>query len=1588
MTTVISHESYTDFLKALKCDRILYNNTWNDHVKNIKNKCRTYYGTYNSNFFKSQSSIKFFKESDLISKSLFDQDSIIDVTSQGFELLSGHCFKLFDNISTIINVAINKEELIHDFESFKNIYDRNCNNLFVEMEQKNLMLNIFEESLTSSFNWMALYTATEYSESFFKIIFLECNLKISELVEKRNNLSLSTYIAFSTNLNVYIELIGKHKFLELVLFSDIHILQFLILKKHLQTFLQVTNEDYQIILNILSNGRYSDNSNILHILISNKIILENLQTQSLCISPFKNLLYVPDNNGMTPCDICRYIHKDFIKKMLNNNILTLKDVFQISNNKLPLLYSTDILKLTFEKINLLDQENFMDIETFECFIPNIIFYLYNYVDDNTNINGPVIETIDEICNMTDIFSKICLMINKVEDFESFLNKEICYYNSHSYPILYFLSSVGFHEDFFEKSELVEWSNKSHQFEKILLEYPFLLPGHDIVIDHYFSFENIINKLSMANKTNYLDIFFESILNSMDLFESYLVDHNNLNFLRKSLLSLGINKYPYNILNIFVTFMHNEIPPDSIFKNLNITNAETLIQLAIDMYVKDIRETLPIVATPLFEWIYKINKNLLMTILEKSERWPIFFINGRNNTPLFNFVVNNILSENISTNTIFGDSIDHLPIIFTKYIEGSSIMYNLLITTSHLNTYYFENFDTLHNLLCLRDVRISKAISLLPDFQSNVFFDRYHDQDIFSKSFEANDLNYCKFILDNFTPSVEYNLKFVKTINLLKSIDLTFLLLQKKIICFRSYENIDDYIKTIKIIVNIDKSLEYIEKFTSTEIDNIFEFEQTEILTIFLENGNYIDLLCNQINSSNIFKFVIGHNIHGIINMLPNYNFKLSECLIDNNIINEQEIIKLLDPMIINNENMFLKVITKFKLIKLLTEENLSDMSFIIKVINIEKSFEHLLDLLSNNLYLNDLFQTIEYFSSKNIDIIDKFINNYNQTNNEKIIKILLVINPSLISNLMINDLIDFDKNDIIIQCLRSNVSFSNCNILKIIKKFPECSLLISNYKEFIIEMNDIDILQLIQSSFITEDIQNFILEHLEFNNKFETLSECLSVIHIESSFIVLHAETIKKLIQLTQEIFYNFIRNNIFVNEYMYILDSTENYILPTIPDGYLSESIINQFIFSLQFADLIKRDTYGRYVINNIAQSNFLDYLIKRDDIYLLLSYDTEISKLLIDKLVQNNYEFLENISKITQLDSLKNNKNQNIPMMLLNYYKYENFLHYLNNYININTLRHVDNNGCNLLFNALLHESIFEHVLTKYIEIIGTEFVKIHNNNFETLLMFSIKNNYISNFQMLLQNDVFKNEQNYVYKNTGSVLTYGVQYLNESQFKTLLSWKYIDNTNLEITQKFELYDWFSGLDPLTHKTTTCGTLLILACYYNGYILKNILKHFENNKLIKTILSKEQITIGSFQYNAIEFAYLYNPDSFQHLLSLPYVNSLIKSHSFFSNYYNVQPASWFHYIHSDIYTNTIVDQYSLGYDLRPNNIKSIASIVQSKQECPTSSIDACEICSIGKKKILFGCLLHSTCVKCGCMIENCPVCRNKDHEKKIKIYN
>lgn len=1597
----ITHETYSSFLKDLCCDENSIHDKWTEHANTFSHY--NYVPQHVQQII--QFNLKWFQELDLITMDMFDQESINDITCQGIDKIAFYCFELFEKIQAQIELSPNKTALTTEFTTYKQNYEAMYNGMFAEIEYKKSMLNIFNELLTTTFDWIVVYCATQYSTELFNLILQESGILTSiistDLLTRQPEgfTSLMLRIANTHNFKPFIESIGKQKMTELLFFDAQFI--FVAVKKQLLPYIITSDveEEQLAITNTILEKRFSNGDTFMHVVLCSKLYelssptLLNLIT---ALKPYSSLIEETNKLGFNACYICNSLNENILVMLLKNKIISLTHLLKISDGKLPLMYQIGVANVIFDSLSQIDTSELLvdlDTETLSHLIPNLIFYMHNNMCEETFDN-----------DYQTILKKFASKLDLVENMEEFLVKEMPYYNGKTYPIIYYLFSIGLQEKLFE----LQIDNKLYlTFEAFLQKYPFLLPGQNVLVETEIECIETVKKLVKFSQTDYLRQHFQQILDSVELFDRYLSNINKMKFLNDSLMILDTTIAPYNIMKIFSDFANEVTTPESTIASLDDITFIFLVNVAINMYIKEHDLESDTIAQFIYKWAYKFNPELFCSTLNQVHAWPKYFTNNTINTEsvsleLFRYMEETILRQTKMTHeSIFGDNVDDFPAIFTCYSDNCSIIYGKLIEHGQLETYYSQNFNVVLNLLHLRDIKITNTIKKLPNFSSTVFYENYDDEDLFRQGYNHCDLLYCTYLLECTEPSLEYKQDFVKTLDLTKSPELTCMLLRKGIIGYTSYGSIDEYVSTITLLMSTmkDQIVSHIMNFNVSEINNVFALSTcSNILTLFISFG-CVDIIIKQLESSEEFRQMIKMYEITLVNSLnDSLNLELISALLQYNILDKQSIVSFLESTIIKNANLFQKVVNSNNIVDLLMEEdgmrphndNMCN-SFLLKILEIPESFDCLLNWMTQHLNHDNSIALISYCSTRGVDLLAKIIGLYELSKTEQYVKLLLVTsNYSLITNVMIAELILLDKKDLIVQCVKSKVDVNVENLNAIIEKYPESALLFENTKELVLQMSDVNIISLFKSPCMTADTQDFVLEHLFSLQKLNLMCECILNTQIQSQFIESRRDVITKLIEIDNEVFYGLMKNNICVNAYLLTVDSDGNYMLPFIPDGYISETLVEQFVSALSLEDLNKCDSFGRSIFNNFVVNPFLKFVLKRSDIDKFYDNNLHTLKLLIDNIVINHYESLRHFPKHI-LNTIVNQKGQNIPMILLGAGKCDDVQDFLMNDANSNTLEHKDNNGCNLLFYAVLQPDIFDDILRMYINEFGDQCVKYHNENCETLLMYAIKHGvHNSSFEMLLTNDKFGKEQNYVYKNSGSILTYGAIYLNDQQFETLMGWTHVSGNHLDITQNFELYDWFCGNDPLTSRTSVRGSLLTIASYHSAFSLKNILKYYENlTRSIKTILFKEKILIGTTSYSPIEFTYLYNPESFQHLLGLPFISDLVTTHTFFSKHYNIQPASWFYYTQSKLYTNTLTDSYKISYYLRPGaHIESIASIVQAKQECGTSLSDTCNICNVGKKKIMFGCHLHLACVKCGCTIENCPECGNKEHTKKIKIFD
>ena len=272
----------------------------------------------------------------------------------------------------------------------------------------------------------------------------------------------------------------------------------------------------------------------------------------------------------------------------------------------------------------------------------------------------------------------------------------------------------------------------------------------------------------------------------------------------------------------------------------------------------------------------------------------------------------------------------------------------------------------------------------------------------------------------------------------------------------------------------------------------------------------------------------------------------------------------------------------------------------------------------------------------------------------------------------------------------------------------------------------------------------------------------------------------------------------------------------------------------------------------------------------------------------------------------------------------------------------------------------------------------------------MVAIKYN-VNSAKLLLKNKNITSDHAYEIYSGGSIVTYCVQYAPEL-FDDILQWEYLPDDFLDVDYFYMMHDIVSSDEYL--KRIYLTTLAFIAVK-NPKIFHKIL----TSKIdLNTHLNNDVITIDSKIFSIIEVTYLYSPVSFQYLIGSKYIKNITYDVNFFAKYATTQPYSWYIFVTSTIFTennfdeihDTSLDDYghSVYSGFKPNNISNHSHYIQTTHEYADSAANMCEVCGIGKKKILFGCARHLTCVACAIKLPNCPDCRNNENNKRYHLLN
>ena len=1596
----INNDNYIDFIHELKSRNYMDSDKYTNFISkcendlilkdiNLSNTCE-----FNVKCLESSEILKYV-DCDM---SYQTSTNIANYHSEFFtEVKSWISYDLFESGGIKVN-----------FDSFQKNYEKLVGTFLSDVENNNTSLNAFNDNFYLLFDWLLLYHSTFYnsgsneSMELFKIILIKSKLYSSLLFEKfifrnmNDSNSIINRICSSEKLfNIFIANYKRCNFWNIINGKHNTIIYLLIKTKIFHKLFPVSCElDFKDLLPIILNYRDNNNNNIFHILYnaySNDIYTEYMRAvltaSSSYFKHYTSLLCIENDDGIFPYNYCKCMNYENINTLIDNNLLSYKYLFEFDRNTFPVI---------------IDNEKFFEHDNIYSCLTNVNFdkfiSCFSFLINNTNnISGNRINV---------VYNYIKKYICSLDNISNLLQEQIYYFNTKSYSLIMFLESIMFSEYVFEKCDKCDLLYI--EIEKSIVKNNYVIPFelNEKYPNTLYCYTNTINKLIENKNITYVNEYFDNFINNAKIFNSYLPDIDKRYYLLSTIDDLLYSKlqiaesiYIIKILCELCNDKKISHPSITILKNHNIFIK--VVKFSIEMFI--IGKLSQNIGGYILNWEYDFNEESFTNTLNLYKLWPTHIIDITTNYQIVSLVEKIIdKNHNIPYNIIFGDD-DELISTLTLYSNSSQYIYILLMNNNYAHNFFEEKYQELHNITSNKNTSLINLIFKFPNFKNNIFYYNAGGEDIFLSSYKQSDGEFMKYILENCKPSNEYNKIFMSYIHTTSigcvSSEILILLFKYKILYFTSFDNIDNYIDLIDVI--IDKNIfSIILEHLHNDFNNLIIIQSTSkilIKLINLNNDYYESILNDQFET----------NTELIDICKSTYSDEISKNISNSNIIkifmNERifkiQNIKYLLNFIVTSDNydLFPTMLNKYDISEIISEELLYSIdvlsSFLLKIITIEENYRSFV-IYCNDKSNNEMLENIiDIYNKYNISLLHELVSMSTSHHIYLLAPILLAHNRSLITDDMIYTLISLNKKSIIEQCIIENVKINNSGMNLILAKYPDIVLLCENINELIENIDDNKLHLLFNSHNITPELQDLLLCYILDTKSNDVLEKCAENIQIYSPFFDIHDDVIKNLIDKNNNIYYKLIKKNINIKKYLFMKDVNENYMFPYIPDGYVNDNVIEQFINKLTFDDLTSVDVFGRSVFINFMNTTFFKFILHKPDIDKLYLKNKKIIQTVLDEIILYDYNLFDNIS-IDIKTILTNIHDQNIPIILLQSNKQYDAYDYLKNLKNNNTnafstaLNHIDNKGNNILFYSSLHLDVFNEIFDMYLEILGKKCLYHYNHSYETLFMFAIKN-CIDNscIDMLLENSNITTEQNYIYKNSGSILTYGSMYLSENIFDNLLNWTHIIKNQIDVTQYFEIYDWFSGLDPLTTKTKIKTSLLIVASYFNSVIFGKLLNLYDVN-YITTILQKETILLENNKLTPVEFAYLYNPESFQYLTMFKNISSIELDHGFFSKHYKIQPLSWYYYVNSKLYINTISNIYTVQYMLRPAHLNSIKHIINSKQECASNVTELCTVCMIGKKKILFGCHKHLTCVSCGCILEKCPECRNMENDKKIKIFD
>lgn len=1568
----------------------------------------------------------------VITQHWFPEASLVPATSS--QASGEYDTFLIAEIIGEVRIIINESEdenigLI--FEDFVQKYVNQMSISFNELSANQKCVNII--NLSPLIYWTILLFSTQYNHNILKAILIATNCHASpefddyafqKPTKHHKSLNLMNKICSDINLlTAFISVSGKERLWNI-----------LKLKKPWNNAIDILMRNYDLIFAIFPSDTEENltqvikdfrmektGMNILHYFIV-KIFSDNDESKyddsavMTKLQPYLDLKYVKNLKGQTPLNFLK-LRADFNSK--NDSILHYTELTNIIE-KGGISYS-DICY--GDRNSLLCNENF-----FLMIASNDTQFRYVIENHPENfmfaIENAVKHLIDN--DLQTVCKKILdyLLQLDVDQLTKFATTKIG-----DTPVYFHLAALNIINYLIEGCD----GKFKNLMTNILQDNPYLIPylSRHNYTEFFKNTINLQNVLFSIDKPHYFCEYLNFIFDDIVIFvpDTHAISDLVEKLVDFSLIDRSVFDRSSNILPLVMLCSMKEEYKNIVYSNIindNKSILETILKVILTQINKIENEELSFDSFKIIYDMYSLHPEIVANTIKSPE------FNGFIVSNMKKFKINGLINamiehkmEGITHKFIFGNmDTDSFYDSITKFSGtlGGNILAKLN-KFGYIDNLFEENNDLFKEVIKYDNITILNFCGMIPNFDTKIFFASNHPDELslFDTKITTNNYQYvCELVLYSKVLSEQEKYDIViKYYNDKKIFDDVLCLLSPfitKNILGDRYNEIIIYLLSVRqmsifMIRDGELSEESLNDFfnfpeLNNSLNDITDFEPyvsntAEIylkniplyITIFEDDSEY-DI---SIKSKKFVEHVEFYSSF-IIGCL-NYSSKHEKikCIIRHSTLSIDSVIKASKL----NEIFMIDIFYSYDFVDLITKypEFIKDIirvypekvnEKITGVINLE-NVDEIIMMFSHHLpEINFVKYLLEYSANEKNNLLNCLVESKISNKNDLSIEVDKIIDSGFNINMKF-----FEK------YIQNDITDKQFNY--IIETYPELSLnmtnIITNINDLIKNMKFTQIKRIIMSKYIDQypDIQNYICE-ISDDDK---LVEILKRIHIKSSFIVDNKSKICELIKKCKQIYYNFIVNDIYIDEYLYTTDDNDDYLIFYAADIIKSEHLEKFFSEMLrdtsklgQLLELNKRGHSKFSRSHNLPMSAMNEILTMKISDDLLNSFSSQtIPKILFNFLLKKllQYVHCDTLVKFIKDRGYLNfvdEHNKNILMMISGIVTNCNMsliIKSLDDTEKKTILSHKDDSGENLLF--YLFNDI--DILNIYVETFGKEALCVSNNNNETVLMKAIKT-IGAECLPLLNYENFDSRQNYAYENSGSVISYAISYL-EPDFiiENILKWKHLSKNYTELTQYIKLYDW-SSIEVVDVNLNNLFLIGIKAPEVFRYILNN------DDEIVDK-LNTYKMTIRNNKYSVIEAIYLYEPLSFQYLLGSDHISKINYDQEFFNKNLTYQPASWYiyanslHYIVPNDTDRTIYDDdddedYTSGniYDLKYLN--KMRHFIQTKNETTVLEADKCRVCLTGKNKIMFGCYKHLSCVSCAVRLPSCPYCRNDSG--KVKVFD